>query len=375
MMYTNKMKSEIEKIINQINSSLDLLKKSIDWDKANNKLKELEAISLQKDFWDNPEKAQKIMQEKSIIERKINSYNNLKDSLDDNLEILSMAEQENDKDLINDAEKSIISLQEKSRMVQLDALLCSEVDSNNCFLEINAGAGGTESCDWANMVLRMYSRWANSRGFKTEVIEQSNGEEAGIKSTTIHIKGENAYGWAKTEQGVHRLVRISPFDSSARRHTSFCSVAVYPEIDNDINIEIKEKDLKIDTYRASGAGGQHVNTTDSAVRIHHIPSKVVVQCQNQRSQHKNRDEAMKMLKAKLYEIELQKKEQQANKEHEQKTDIGWGHQIRSYVLHPYQMIKDLRTNIETSNTTSVLDGELDIFMEAVLALKSKSIKG
>ena len=365
------MKTEIENIVKEINSSLNLLKQSLKWDESIARLNELTEMSLRGDFWDDAEIAQKLVQEKSVLEKKINSYNNLKSALDDNLEIISLGESENDESLISDGENEIIKLQSQSRTVQLEALLCGEVDGNNCFLEINAGAGGTESCDWASMVLRMYTRWANSRGFKVEVVEQLSGEEAGIKSTTIHIKGESAYGWAKTESGVHRLVRISPFDSSNRRHTSFCSVAVYPEIDNDINIEIADSDLRIDTYRASGAGGQHVNTTDSAVRITHIPTKVVVQCQNQRSQHRNKDEAMKMLKAKLYELEMQKKEAEASAEHSQKTDIGWGHQIRSYVLQPYQMIKDLRTNFETSNSGAVLDGDLDDFMEATLAFKAE----
>ncbi|MGB1361398.1 MAG: peptide chain release factor 2 [Alphaproteobacteria bacterium] len=361
------MKAEIENIVNKINASLDLLKKSLKWDTSIARQNELNEISNKPDFWDDPSKAQKIMQEKSELDRKISAYTDLRTSLDDSIELLEMAENENDNELIKEAEDSIIKMETKSAEVEMEALFCGEVDGNNCFLEINAGAGGTESCDWANMVLRMYSRWANSHGFKAEVIDQVNGEEAGIKSTTIHIKGINAYGWAKTESGVHRLVRISPFDSSARRHTSFCSVIVYPEIDDDIVIEVEEKDLKVDTYRASGAGGQHVNTTDSAVRITHIPTKTVVQCQNQRSQHRNREEAMKMLKAKLYEIEMQKKEAEAEAEHAQKTDIGWGHQIRSYVLHPYQMIKDLRTNVETSATQDVLDGKLDEFMQASLA--------
>ena len=276
-----------------------------------------------------------------------------------------MAEQENDKGLIDDAEKSIISLQEKSRIVQLEALLCGEVDGNNCFLEINAGAGGTESCDWANMVLRMYSRWANSRGFKTEVIEQSNGEEAGIKSTTIHIKGENAYGWAKTEQGVHRLVRISPFDSSARRHTSFCSVAVYPEIDDDINIEIKEKDLKIDTYRASGAGGQHINKTDSAVRITHLPSGLVVECQDDRSQHRNKAQAMSVLAAKIKDNQIQ--EQELKIASERKTLIGSGdrsERIRTYNF-PQGRITDHRINLTLYKIDFIMDGDLNELIEAL----------
>ena len=257
----------------------------------------------------------------------------------------------------------------RGKQRQLESLLSGPVDGNDAYLEINAGAGGTESCDWSSMLLRMYMRWADRRGFKVTVLEQNDGEEAGIKSVTLQIEGEAAYGWLKTEGGVHRLVRISPFDSNAKRHTSFASVAVSPVIDEDIEIEIEDKDLRVDTYRSSGAGGQHVNTTDSAVRITHIPTGIVAACQNQRSQHQNRDTAMKMLKAKLYELELQKQDTEKAEREAQKTDIGWGHQIRSYVLHPYQMVKDLRTSVETGNSQSVLDGGIDMFLEAALAHK------
>jgi peptide chain release factor 2 len=250
---------------------------------------------------------------------------------------------------------------------ELEALLSGEADGNDAFLEVHAGAGGTESQDWANMLLRMYVRWAERKKYKVEWIEESEGEEAGIKSATVRISGPNAYGWLKTESGVHRLVRISPYDSNARRHTSFASVGCFPVIDDTIEVDIQEKDLRIDTYRASGAGGQHVNRTDSAVRITHAPTGIVVQCQNERSQHKNRAQAMSMLKARIYEMELQKREAEKQALHDSKTDIGWGHQIRSYVLHPYQMVKDLRTEVETSDTQGVLDGDLDSFMGAALA--------
>jgi len=278
-----------------------------------------------------------------------------------------MAEEEDDEASIAEAEDLLKDLARKAAKAESEALLSGEADANDCFIEVHPGAGGTESNDWAAMLLRMYLRWAQKSGFKTEVIEEAPGDEAGIKSATVLIKGHNAYGWLKTESGVHRLVRISPFDSNARRHTSFASVWVYPVIDNTIDIEVNESDCRIDTFRASGAGGQHVNTTDSAVRITHVPSGVVVQCQNQRSQHKNRATAWDMLRARLYEIELQKREEEAQAEAASKTDIGWGHQIRSYVLQPYQMVKDLRTQVENSSPDAVLDGELDTFMTAALA--------
>ena len=271
--------------------------------------------------------------------------------------------------MITEAVAAIAGLREIAAKKQLESLLSGEADGNNCFVEIHPGAGGTEAQDWASMMLRMYSRWAEARGFKIESIEESDGEEAGIKSATIRVVGMNAYGWLKTESGVHRLVRISPYDSSARRHTSFASVWIYPEVDDNIDIELEEKDLRIDTYRASGAGGQHVNTTDSAIRITHIPTNIVVQCQSDRSQHRNRATALNMLKARLYEQELQRREQEAMADNATKSEIGWGHQIRSYVLHPYQMVKDLRTNVETGNTGAVLDGALDDFIEASLAAR------
>jgi len=309
------------------------------------------------------------MRDKSRLENQINNILNIENTLEDNIGLIEMAEAENDNDILEEAEGALSALQNDVAKQQLESLLSGPVDGNDAYLEINAGAGGTESCDWSSMLLRMYMRWADQRGFKVTVLEQNDGEEAGIKSVTLQIEGEAAYGWLKTEGGVHRLVRISPFDSNAKRHTSFASVAVSPVIDEDIEIEIEDKDLRVDTYRSSGAGGQHVNTTDSAVRITHIPSGIVAACQNQRSQHQNRDTAMKMLKAKLYELELQKQDTEKAEREAQKTDIGWGHQIRSYVLHPYQMVKDLRTSVETGNSQSVLDGNIDLFLEAALAHK------
>jgi len=281
--------------------------------------------------------------------------------------MLELGEAEEDAEVVADAEDALTTLQKEAAAAELQTLLSGEADGNDCFLEVHAGAGGTEAQDWAEMLLRMYMRWAERRRFKVDWIEESPGEEAGIKSTTIKVKGTDAYGWLKTESGVHRLVRISPFDSGARRHTSFASVGVYPVIDDSIDIEVLDKDLRVDTYRASGAGGQHVNRTDSAVRLTHLPTGIVVQCQNDRSQHRNRASAMTMLRARLYELEMRKREDKLRAEHEAKADIGWGHQIRSYVLHPYQMVKDLRTGVETSNTQAVLDGDLDDFMAAALS--------
>ncbi len=309
------------------------------------------------------------MRERQELEGRINRIRDFEQKLADNIELIEMGEAEGDDEIVAEAESAIEDMHREMAKLELESLLSGEADANNAYLEIHAGAGGTESQDWASMLLRMYVRWAEQHGYKVDVIEELKGEEAGIKSATLHIKGHNAYGWLKTESGVHRLVRISPFDSSARRHTSFASVWVYPEIDDNIEIEINESDCRIDTYRASGAGGQHVNTTDSAVRITHIPTGIVVQCQNERSQHKNRATAWKMLRARLYELELQKREEEAQKEQAAKTDIGWGHQIRSYVLQPYQLVKDLRTGVESTNPQAVLDGDLDQFIEASLAQK------
>ncbi len=309
------------------------------------------------------------MQERTILQQSIDAVLEVEQSLNDNVEMIFMAEDEGDDDLVVECETILSALHVKSARMELESLLSGEADKNDAYLEVNSGAGGTEACDWALMILRMYTRWAESKGYKIELLDQSDGEEAGIKSATIQIKGHNAYGWLKGDNGVHRLVRISPFDSAARRHTSFASVAISPVIDDTIDIDVEEKDLRIDTFRSSGAGGQHVNTTDSAVRITHIPTNIVVSCQNQRSQHQNRDSAMNMLKARLYEAEMQRREQAKTDAHGEKTDIGWGHQIRSYVLHPYQMIKDLRTGAETNQSDKVLNGDLDLFLESALAYK------
>lgn len=286
-----------------------------------------------------------------------------------------MGEAEGDEEVITEAERSLYSLAKRAKQLETEGLFSGEADGNDCFLEIHAGAGGTESCDWAEMLLRMYLRWAESHGYKASVIDETAGEEAGIRGVTVKIQGASAYGWAKTESGVHRLVRISPFDSANRRHTSFASVWVYPVIDDEIEVEIEEKDVRVDTYRASGAGGQHVNKTDSAIRLTHIPTGIVVQCQNDRSQHRNRAEAWSMLRARLYELELRQREEAAEAQNASKTDNGWGNQIRSYVLHPYQMVKDLRTGHETGNTTAVLDGDLDDFMSSSLAARVTGKRG
>lgn len=307
------------------------------------------------------------MRERTRLEDQIGAVRTLETSLNDNKELIEMGEAEGDADIVAEAEKALEDMKLDLEKRQLESMLSGEADGNDAFLEVNSGAGGTEAQDWAEMLLRMYLRWAEKRGFKATILDRSDGEEAGIKSATIRINGDMAYGWVKTETGVHRLVRISPYDSNARRHTSFASVAISPVIDDSIDIEIDEKDLRIDTYRSSGAGGQHVNTTDSAVRITHIPTNIVVACQNERSQHKNKATAMSMLKARLYEQEIQKREQEAADAHGEKSDIGWGHAIRSYVLHPYQMVKDQRTAHETTDTQGVLDGKIDDFLEAALA--------
>jgi peptide chain release factor 2 len=325
------------------------------------------------DFWNDSQKAQALMRERTRLDDAMTVIQDAEVELSDTLELVELAEMEDDESIVEDAVESLKALQDKMKRAELEALLSGEADGNDSYLEIHSGAGGTESQDWASMMTRMYTRWANARGFKVEVIEEQAGEEAGLKSATLLIKGENAYGWLKTETGVHRLVRISPFDSSARRHTSFASVGAYPLIDDQIEVDIEEGKVRTDTYRASGAGGQHVNTTDSAVRLtYDMPGQerpIVVQCQNERSQHKNRAQAWDMLRARVYEIQLAEREAAAQAEADAKTEIGWGHQIRSYVLQPYQMVKDLRTNVETSNTGGVLDGDLDPFMAAALAAR------
>ena len=309
------------------------------------------------------------MKDRTYLEGRLTNYQELEFDIKDNISILELAEAENDNDLLEEGKNKLEELYISIKKTELETLLSGKADINDCFLEINAGAGGTESQDWAQMILRMYSRWAEKQHYKISIMDENQGDEVGIKSICIRISGINAYGWLKTESGVHRLVRISPFDSQNRRHTSFASVWVYPVVDDNIEINIDEKDLRIDTYRASGAGGQHVNRTDSAVRITHIPTNTVVQCQNHRSQHQNKAEVYKMLRAKLYELELSKKEKEKNETESNKTEIGWGHQIRSYVLQPYQLVKDLRTNKESSNFQAILDGEIDIFLEESLANK------
>jgi peptide chain release factor 2 len=313
------------------------------------------------------------MRERDQLSGALSHIQKIDQELREGLELLELGEGEEDQEILEAAEKDIEALQQKVQRLRLETLLSGEADANNCFIEVHAGAGGTEAQDWALMLTRMYSRWAETKGYKLEWIEESGGEEAGIKSATFRVtshKGaDHPYGWLKGESGVHRLVRISPFDSNARRHTSFASVWVYPEVDETIDIQIEDKDLRVDTYRASGAGGQHVNKTDSAIRITHLPTGIVVQCQNDRSQHRNRAQAMSMLKARLYEHELKKREEAAQASEATKSEIGWGHQIRSYVLHPYQMVKDLRTHVEKGNAHGVLEGDIDAFLEATLAQK------
>ncbi len=340
-----------------------------DIEKSSSRLAELNLLCEDSNLWNDNKKAQTLLKERNFLNNSLSNYNSMLSTLEENIELLLMSEQDNDEKNILECEELIKNLHTDVKLKCTECLFSGKADSNDCFLEINAGAGGTESQDWAEMLLRMYMRWATKHGFKVENVHCLNGEEAGIKSATIKISGHNAYGWTKTESGVHRLVRISPFDSNAKRHTSFASVWVYPLVDDSIDIVIEEKDLRVDTFRASGAGGQHVNKTDSAIRITHIPTNIVVQCQTNRSQHRNRAEALDMLKARLYELELQKQEEEKNKANEQKTDIGWGHQIRSYVLQPYQLVKDLRTEYQSPSPADVLDGNLDDFIMASLAKK------
>ncbi len=320
-------------------------------------------------LWDNPTEAGKIAKERVKIISATDKVKKLADELSELASMIAMATEENETQILNESLEQLSVLGRDIERARLESLLDGEADSNDCYMEIHAGAGGTESQDWAEMLFRMYSKWAGSNQYKFELLQESPGEEAGIKSVTIKFVGHNAFGWLKTETGVHRLVRISPFDSNARRHTSFASVSVYPVVDDNINIELAEKDLRIDTYRASGAGGQHINKTDSAIRITHLPTNIVVQCQNDRSQHKNRASAYKMMKARLYELELRKRESENQEQYNNKSDIAWGHQIRSYVLHPYQMVKDLRTGFEKGNAQDVLDGNINEYLEAALAAK------
>jgi len=327
------------------------------------KLKELEEITLQENFWKNKELVKKTVKQKKIFEDILNSYKKSSSEINNLKDLYNLASQEKDDEMIQDCNIKIDQIHKDIKKIEVNCFLSGENDDYNIYLEIHAGAGGTESQDWADMLRRMYMKWFDKKKHKYEIISEHKGEEAGIKSSIIRVDGDYLYGLMKGESGVHRLVRISPFDSGARRHTSFASVWVYPAVEDDIDINIDEKDLRIDTYRSSGAGGQHVNTTDSAVRITHLPSKIVVQCQNERSQHKNKETCFKMLKARMYEHEMQKREEENQKELNSKTDIGWGHQIRSYVLQPYQLVKDLRNKTENTNPTSVLDGNIDQFIE------------
>lgn len=361
------MRAEGQAQIDRIEAALALVRRSLDWDRALRRLDELNARVEDPALWNDPKQAEAIMRERRRLEASIGTVNEIGQEMADAIEFVEMGEAEGDDATVQEGLTSLEQLARRADADKVQALLSGEVDANDTYLEIHAGAGGTESQDWAEMLQRMYTRWAERRGFKVELVDYHGGEQAGIKSATLLLKGENAYGYAKTESGVHRLVRISPYDSSARRHTSFSSIWVYPVIDDDIAIEVNPADLKIDTYRASGAGGQHVNTTDSAVRITHVPSGIVAASQIDRSQHKNREIAMNMLKARLFEEEMRKREEAASAEHASKTDIGWGHQIRSYVLQPYQMVKDLRTGVVSTSPDDVLDGELDEFMAAALA--------
>jgi peptide chain release factor 2 len=361
------MRAEAQAHVDQINAATALLRRFLDWDRAQKRLEELNSKVEDPTLWDDPKAAQDVMRERRRLDEAIGATRAIERELADTVELMELAETEGDASLVDDAVRSLGDLAERAERDKVAALLAGEADANNAYVEVNAGAGGTESQDWAEMLLRMYTRWAERHGCKVETIDYHSGEQAGIKSATILVKGENAYGNLKTESGVHRLVRISPYDANARRHTSFSSVWVYPEVDEDIEIEINDAELRIDTYRASGAGGQHINTTDSAVRITHIPTGIVVACQNERSQHKNRAQAMKQLKARLYEAELQKREEETNAANAAKTEIGWGHQIRSYVLQPYQLVKDLRTGVTSTSPGDVLDGDLDRFMAAALS--------
>ena len=361
------MRADAQNTADKISKSLELLAQRLDVETAPYRLEEFNARVEDPNLWDDPDAAQKLMRDRQALVDSIATYEGIKQELADNIELIELGEMEGDDEVIAEAETALKKLAETAAQKGLEALLNGEADGNDTFLEINAGAGGTESCDWANILSRMYVRWAEKKGYKVELQSESPGEEAGIKSATYKISGPNAYGWLKSESGVHRLVRISPFDSAAKRHTSFTSIWVYPVVDDNIEIDINPSDIRIDTYRSSGAGGQHVNTTDSAVRITHHPTGIVV-TSSEKSQHQNRDIAMKALKSRLYQMELDRRNAAINEAHENKGDAGWGNQIRSYVLQPYQMVKDLRTNFETSDTKGVLDGDLDGLMGAALAL-------
>jgi peptide chain release factor 2 len=363
----NGMRAEIQNIAAEIEKSLELLRQRMDWETVPHRLEEFNARVEAPDLWDDPQKAQKLMQDRQALVDAVGVHDGIEQDLKDTIDLIELGELEDDEEVVKDAEQSLQMLAKKAAEKELEALLNGEADSNDTFLEVHSGAGGTESCDWASMLARMYVRWAEKRGYRVEMQSETPGEEAGIKSVTYKVSGHNAYGWLKSESGVHRLVRISPFDSAAKRHTSFSSVWVYPVVDDNIEVEVNPADIRIDTYRSSGAGGQHVNTTDSAVRITHHPTGIVV-TSSEKSQHQNRDIAMKALKSRLYQMELDRRNAAITDAHENKGDAGWGNQIRSYVLQPYQMVKDLRTNHETSDTKGVLDGDLDAFMAATLAM-------
>ena len=361
------MRAEAQAHVDSIRDALALLRRFLNWDQALRRLDELNARVEDQALWNDPKAAQEVMRERRRLDEAVTATRAIESELEGTVELIELAEAEGDEELAAEGTQSLAELATRAQQDKVKALLAGEADANDTYIEVNAGAGGTESQDWAGMLSRMYTRWAERHGLKVELVDSHAGEQAGLKSATLLLKGENAYGYAKTESGVHRLVRISPYDSAARRHTSFASVWVYPVVDDNIEVDYNESDLRIDTYRASGAGGQHINTTDSAVRITHIPTGIVVQCQNQRSQHKNKAEAYNQLRARLYERELSIREQAANAENATKTDIGWGHQIRSYVLQPYQLVKDLRTGVTSTAPSDVLDGDLDPFMAAALS--------
>jgi peptide chain release factor 2 len=361
------MRAETQNHVEAIRKSLALLAQRMDWETAPHRLEEFNALIEDPDLWNDPAKAQKLMRERQGLMDALAGYRMIEGQLKDNIDLIELGEAENDAEIVTEAEESLKSLMEVAAAKELEALLDGEADANDTFLEVNAGAGGTESCDWASMLARMYIRWAERKGYTVELQAETAGDETGIKSAAYKISGKNAYGWLKSESGVHRLVRISPFGSADKRQTSFASIWVYPVVDDNIDIDVQDKDIRIDTYRSSGAGGQHVNKTDSAVRITHFPSGIVV-TSSEKSQHQNRDIAMKALKSRLYQMELDKRNAAINAAHEAKGDAGWGNQIRSYVLQPYQMVKDLRTGVETSDTAGVLDGDLDKFMAATLAM-------
>ncbi|MDK2748572.1 MAG: peptide chain release factor 2 [Brevundimonas sp.] len=369
------MRPDVEAMKADIEQSVALLRRRLDWDVALRKLDELNARVEDPTLWDKPDEAQAVSRDRSQLEAKINTVKAMEQDLEDGVMLAEMADEEGDEGALEDARASLRGIKDRAARAELEALLSGEADGNDAYLEVNSGAGGTESNDWAGMLLRMYSRWAKAHDYEVTIEAYEEGEQAGVKSATILISGPNAYGWLKSESGVHRLVRISPYDAAAKRHTSFASIGVSPVVDDAIEIDINPSDVRTDTYRASGAGGQHINKTDSAVRLTHVPTNTVVACQAGRSQHQNREQAWKMLRARLYELELQKREAVAQALADAKTDIGWGHQIRSYVLQPYQMVKDLRTEVETSDTQGVLDGDLDAFMGAALAARVGETRG